>query len=104
MKDPSVEPHLRWLLDDLGRAMNLALTDAENVHDTVRRIRSAGYQLLVQIDAERDGVVEEKLRLRAAHPNDDQFKLNTQDVAFLRSLGIDPTRRVGRRRVKKPRS
>lgn len=96
---------IKQLLQDLGTAINESISGSEDVNQHIQRIRDEGYDLYVVLDAtiglnkqtedgeEADAEVVETVR-------EVQFRINVNDLAMLRSLGIDPTRKVrGARRV-----
>jgi hypothetical protein len=101
--------HLREMLKELGQAINESISGSGRVHDSIQRIRDEGYNLYMVLDAKvgvnkRDGrgsrgrssggrgenAVSEE---RAA------FRINVKDLRFLKSVGIDPTRKVRNRRT-----
>jgi hypothetical protein len=78
------------------------------VHDSIQRIRDAGCNLYIVLDA-RVGVNRREARgtrQRLPEVSDEEpgqtsvatFRINVKDVRLLRALGIDPTRKVRRRR------
>jgi hypothetical protein len=87
------------MLRDLGRALSAAIGDSPQVGRTLRQIREEGYTLYLQVDCKREeeeqAAVTGARRPRGGEP---VFRINGEDLTFLRSIGIDPTRR-GRRRV-----
>jgi hypothetical protein len=107
---------LRQLLRDLGRALHEAIADSEQVVAAIRELRRQGYTLQVQLDCRREESGDEMpvpmLAVARAAANGAQldpvpgglpsFRINGTDLAFLRSIGIDPTRRR-RARPKTPR-
>jgi len=99
---------LREMLKELGQAINESISGSDRVHDSIQKIRDEGYNLYMVLDAKvgvnrkesrsrenraarrRPSVVEEVAtgEARAA------FLINVKDVRILKSLGIDPTRKV----------
>jgi len=95
--------HLREMLKELGQAINESISGSGRVHDSIQRIRDEGYNLYMVLDEARSGrrrlaavssdpVTEESSVERAA------FRINVKDLGFLKSVGIDPTRKVRSRR------
>ena len=103
---------LREMLKELGQAINESISGSGRVHDSIQRIRDEGYNLYMVLDAKvgvnrrdargarrvvqrKDADAEELLAPgeRAA------FRINIKDLRFLRSVGIDPTRKVRARRA-----
>jgi hypothetical protein len=102
-----VDDKIKQLLQDLGTAINESISGSEDVNGWIQKIRDEGYDLYVVLDATiglnkqdggaagEDGAVE-----LAEPPREVQFRINVNDLALLRALGIDPTRKVrGVRRV-----
>jgi hypothetical protein len=108
--------HLREMLKELGQAINESISGSGRVHDSIQRIRDEGYNLYMVLDA-KVGVNKREARLtrvrrgsaRVLEPEDSEempsaeeraaFRINLKDLRFLRSVGIDPTRKVRKRRV-----
>lgn len=99
--------HLRQMLKELGQAINESISGSGKVHDSIQRIRDEGYNLYMVLDAKvgvnrRNG---SRRRLTAPMPDEDsapsvqraEFRINVKDLRFLKSVGIDPTRKVRRR-------
>jgi hypothetical protein len=101
--------HLREMLKELGQAINESISGSGRVHDSIQRIRDEGYNLYMVLDAKvgvnkRDG--RRSRRVLAAEPEEVErtneraaFRINLKDLRFLKSLGIDPTRKVRVRRT-----
>ena len=95
-----MDDKIKQLLQDLGTAINESISGSDDVNQHIQRIRDEGYDLYVVLDAtiglnkqdaetgETDAVVP------AAPPKEVQFRINVNDLSMLRSLGIDPTRKV----------
>jgi hypothetical protein len=115
--------HLREMLKELGQAINESISGSDRVHDSLQKIRDEGYNLYMVLDAkvgvnrreraassrttrssrrslalvrredegERDETVSSEERAA--------FRINLKDLRFLRSVGIDPTRKVRTRRT-----
>jgi hypothetical protein len=104
--------HLREMLKELGQAINESISGSGRVHDSIQRIREEGYNLYMVLDAKvgvnrRDG--KGSRREADADPDSESealetsgnratFRINVKDLRFLRSVGIDPTRKVRARR------
>ncbi len=104
-----VDDKIKQLLKDLGSAINESISSSEDVNRHIQRIRDEGYNLYVVLDAtiglNRQG--EEAAGEDAQQPQPEpaaelvvtgekevQFRINVNDLALLRALGIDPTRKV----------
>jgi hypothetical protein len=107
-----LDDKIKELLKQLGNAINESISSSEDVNDHIQKIRDEGYNLYVVLDAtiglNRDdeeepvapppAVTIEDRRLRGNEVQV-QFRINVNDLAMLRALGIDPTRKVRTRRL-----
>lgn len=85
----------RTLLRELERALLDALAESPEVHRQLDRLRAAGLSARLVLDCENGGEGSESTSRRDA---DTSFRIDGRDLAFLRSIGIDPTRRLRSRR------
>jgi len=92
------------MLRDFGRALSEAISESSEASEKLREIRDRGYSLYLLLDGARaerlpapaaPPVAAAPRRTSAAEP---QFRINGDDLSFLRSVGIDPTRRHRGRR------
>jgi len=101
--------HLREMLKELGQAINESISGSGRVHESIQRIREEGYNLYMVLDAKVGVNRRESARGRRAASEKDApaadalseratFRINVKDLRFLRSVGIDPTRKVRARR------
>jgi hypothetical protein len=88
-----LDENLRQMLRDLGRALSHAIAESPEVGETLRRIESEGYSLHLVLDCKRDGETPAAPAARPAGRAEPVFRINGDDLFFLRSCGIDPTRR-----------
>ena len=108
--------HLREMLKELGQAINESISGSGRVHDSIQKIRDEGYNLYMVLDA-KVGVNKREAKARGtrrtsvepeavARSSGDRaaFRINLKDLRFLKSLGIDPTRKVRTRRAPARRS
>src|SRR6266508_3565114 len=101
--------HLRQMLKELGQAINESISGSGRVHDSIQRIRDEGYNLYMVLDAKvgvnrREGRGSRLRQSAKAHElaageERAAFRINVKDLRFLRSVGIDPTRKVRNRRT-----
>jgi hypothetical protein len=102
--------HLREMLKELGQAINESISGSGRVHDSIQRIRDEGYNLYMVLDAKvgvnrresRGGSRGRSSASRAQEPVTGEraaFRINVKDLRFLKSVGIDPTRKVRNRRA-----
>ncbi|HVR41858.1 MAG TPA: hypothetical protein VMS56_00285 [Thermoanaerobaculia bacterium] len=107
-----MDDRIRQLLKELGDAINDSISASEDVNERIRQIRDEGYNLYVVLDAtiglnredenaetaegQDQGAEGPDARLISAAParEDAQFRIDISDLGFLRSIGIDPTRKV----------
>jgi hypothetical protein len=94
-----VDDRIKQLLRELGTAINESISGSDDVNRQIQKIRDEGYNLYVVLDAtiglNKDDA-EEPAETAAiiVRDKDIQFRININDLALLRSLGIDPTRKV----------
>jgi hypothetical protein len=98
------------MLEQLSRSLFEAISDSEDVHEHLQRLRQEGYSLNLLLDCQPDDPEQEEeapaAQSRQALPppralqpaSPPTFRINGTDLAFLRSVGIDPTRRCRTRR------
>jgi hypothetical protein len=103
-EDP-VDDKIKQLLKDLGSAINESISSSEDVNERIQKIRDEGYNLYVVLDAtiglNREGEEPPESQgapgtgeLEVKSSTEVQFRINVNDLNLLRSLGIDPTRKV----------
>lgn len=86
---------LKELMKDLGDAINESLSESEKIAEVIARIKSQGYDVFLVLEATIgfNKLVEEEPSSMAhpvvAGPNSEaEFKINAQDLKFLKSLRI----------------
>lgn len=102
-----MDDKIRQLLRELGTAINESISGSDDVNRQIQKIRDEGYNLYVVLDAtiglnRQDEAgetpaappVEPSTELIVKSNNEVQFRINVNDLALLRALGIDPTRKV----------
>ncbi|MFQ5350993.1 MAG: hypothetical protein ACE5EG_11170 [Thermoanaerobaculia bacterium] len=77
-----------------------ALTDSSEAARALREIKSEGWSLYLVVDQHEDEGAGAALELtaRKAPAEAPVFKIDGSDLTFLRSIGIDPTRSLRKRR------
>jgi hypothetical protein len=95
-----LDAKLRRLLQDLRGAITEALADSSEVSRSMDKIREEGWSVYLVVDRKNENETPEGFELTTEKKSqeDPGFRIDTQDLSFLKSLGIDPTRRVRRRR------
>ncbi|MFY9823802.1 MAG: hypothetical protein WAM82_20650 [Thermoanaerobaculia bacterium] len=97
-----LDDKLHQMLRELRRALSEAISESSDVNRTLRRIREEGYALYLLVDCKREPDEIEPFfaatapRRSSAEP---AFQIDVRDLSFLRSIGIDPTRSLRRRRA-----
>jgi hypothetical protein len=110
-----VDEKIKQLLQQLGSAINESISSSEDVNEQIQKIRDEGYNLYVVLDAtiglNRQGEEHDAPAPQTGEPEvvvksdkEVQFRINVNDLALLRSLGIDPTRKVRSSRRVEPLS
>ena len=102
-----MDDKIKQLLRELGTAINESISSSDDVNRQIQRIRDEGYNLYVVLDAtiglnkegeedagEASTPAEPSAELVVKSDKDIQFRININDLALLRALGIDPTRKV----------
>lgn len=99
-----VDEKIKQLLQQLGSAINESISSSDDVNEQIQKIRDEGYNLYVVLDAtiglnrqdeETDAApAGSQPELIVKSDKEVQFRINVNDLALLRSLGIDPTRKV----------
>jgi hypothetical protein len=99
-----LEPRLRQLLEELSEKLSEVIAESPDVGEKLDEVRSAGYAVYLLLDCKRSDTATSSGRPRVATRRElpavegAGFRINAKDVAFLKSVGIDPTRRYRRRR------
>ena len=98
-----MDDKIKQLLRDLGIAINESISGSDDVNRQIQKIRDEGYNLYVVLDAtiglnrndEEPAALEpSSTELTVKNDKEVQFRINVNDLALLRALGIDPTRKV----------
>jgi len=105
----ALDERVREALQELGAALNEAVSASEKVHAILAGLREQGYDAYLVLDA--TVALEKKGRRSSAalpsirrggselHRREGAvFQINVKDLSLLKSLGIDPTRPVRSRR------
>jgi hypothetical protein len=89
------------MLRDLRRALSEAISESSEVSRTLRKIREEGYSLYLLVDCKREANEPEALApaIPKSASGEPLFQIDGRDLSFLKSIGIDPTRRLRRRRT-----
>ena len=82
---------MKHLMKELGEAINGSLADSESIADAIAKIKAHGYDVFLVLEAtigfnKQDQEAAEPAL--ADSPRNVEFKIDAQDVRFLRSLRI----------------
>jgi pentose-5-phosphate-3-epimerase len=88
-----VDPQLKQLMKELGDAINESLSDSEQISEVVSRIKEGGYDIFLVLEAtigvsKQGEKSADKTALVTTLSTNPEFKVNDQDLKFLRSLRI----------------
>lgn len=83
---------LKRLIKELGDAINGSLSESEEIAEAIAKIKTEGYDVLLVLEAtvgfsKREEEREERAAMVTA-ARDPEFRVNAQDVKFLKSLRI----------------
>lgn len=90
------EERLRQVLREISQAFAEVIAARPEAGERLRLLREEGYSLYLVLDASRGGETPEPAR-HAIKVGAPAFRIHGDDLVFLRSIGIDPTRRMRRR-------
>ena len=105
----ALDQRVRAALQELGAALNDAVSSSETVQAILARLREEGYDPYLVLDA-TVALDQKGKRASASLPSIRRgnsagsrkdgvaFQINVKDLSLLKSLGIDPTRPVRPRR------
>lgn len=92
---------VRQLLREFQRSLGRALAESPEIGRVLERIRREGWSLYLVVDRDSDEEPEEAVELtptKALSAGEPVFRIDGKDLVFLKSVGIDPTRKLKRRR------
>ena len=95
--ETNVDEKIKQLLRELGTAINESISGSDDVNKQIQKIRDEGYNLYVVLDATiglNKDEPEAPAEVIVKSDKEIQFRININDLALLRALGIDPTRKV----------
>ena len=88
-----VDQQLKQLMKELGEAINESLADSEQIAEVVSKIKEGGYDIFLVLEA-TIGVSKpgekssDKTSMVTTLTSNPEFKVNDQDLKFLKSLRI----------------
>lgn len=88
-----VDQQLKQLMKELGEAINESLSDSEQIGEVVSRIKEGGYDIFLVLEAtigvsKQGEQPTDKTSLVTTLSTNPEFKINEQDLKFLKSLRI----------------
>ena len=88
-----MDPQLKQLMKELGDAINESLSDSEQISEVVSRIKEGGYDIFLVLEAtigvsKHGEKSQDKTSLVSTMSTNPDFKMNDQDMKFLKSLRI----------------
>ena len=87
-----MDQQLKQLMKELGDAINESLSDSEQISEVVSRIKEGGYDIFLVLEAtigvSKQGEKSDKTSLVTTLSTNPEFKINDQDLKFLKSLRI----------------
>ncbi len=99
-----MEARKRTLLADVERALLDALAESSEVHRALWKLQREGWTLRLLLDCQPEAEGEpassrtEPRPARRPPGREPSFRIDAEDLRFLRDIGIDPTRRRAPRR------
>ena len=87
-----MDQQLKQLMKELGEAINESLADSDAIAEVVSRIKDGGYDIFLVLEAtigvSKPGEKTDKTSLVTTLTSNPEFKINDQDLKFLKSLRI----------------
>ncbi|HKD91622.1 MAG TPA: hypothetical protein VKB56_06945 [Terriglobales bacterium] len=90
-----MNPRLKQLMKELGDAINESLSESEQISDVIGKIKQGGYDVFLVLEAtigfnrrEDQAPVGRPALVKGERNGNPEFRLNAQDVKFLKSLRI----------------
>jgi uncharacterized protein (UPF0335 family) len=89
-----VNQRLKQLMKELGEAINESLSESDQIAEVISKIKAGGYDVFLVLEAtigfnKRDEQPAGKPTLvKSGAKAEPEFKVNAQDVKFLKSLRI----------------
>ena len=88
-----MDPQLKQLMKELGDAINESLSDSEQISEVVSRLKEGGYDIFLVLEAtigvsKQGEKSQDKTSLVSTMSTNPDFKMNDQDMKFLKSLRI----------------
>ncbi len=90
-----MNPRLKQLMKELGEAINESLSESEQIAEVISKIKAGGYDVFLVLEAtigfnkrDEQPAANKPTLVSSRGKGDPEFKVNAQDVKFLKSLRI----------------
>ena len=88
-----MDNRLKGLMKELGEAINESLSESDQIAEAISKIKGSGYDVFLVLEAtigfnKRDEQTVAKPTLVNTRRAEPEFRVNSQDVKFLKSLRI----------------
>jgi len=89
-----LDDNLKQLMKELGEAINLALSDSEEISEAIQNVRNAGYDVFLVLEAtigfnkRAKGEGSDDVATHGLQSGEMKLNVTAQDLKFLRSLKI----------------
>lgn len=90
-----MDDKLKKLMKELGDAINESLSESDEIAEVISRIKGDGYDVFLVLEAtigfnkrDEEKDTETKSTASTSRKTEADFKVNAQDVKFLKSLKI----------------
>ena len=88
-----MDQQLKQLMKELGEAINESLADSDQIAEVVSRIKDGGYDIFLVLEAtigvsKPGDKASDKTSMVTTLSSNPDFKINDQDLKFLKSLRI----------------
>jgi hypothetical protein len=86
-----LDDNLKQLIQELGAAINDALSESNGINEAIQNVKNAGYDVFLVLEATigfNKKPIETTVETAVAQAEDAQLKVTGQDLKFLRSLKI----------------
>jgi len=86
-----LDDNLKQLIQELGAAINDALSESNGINEAIQNVKNAGYDVFLVLEATigfNKKPIEAAIETAVVQAEDAQLKVTGQDLKFLRSLKI----------------
>jgi fatty acid-binding protein DegV len=88
-----VDQRVKYLMKELGEAINQSLSNSEQIAEVISKIKAGGYDVFLVLEATigfspHQAASGDQPSLVNTRPKQDELKVNAFDLEFLKSLRI----------------